>query len=158
MTAANTNGSGSSESGFTLVEILVALFVMLVGLSSAFALFAAATAMHKRALDQSTSAVMAESILSEVESKLTSGIQISQITRMNAEFPTYDGYRYDLELVPMDDNEDEIYVKLTIRYLKQGRDRSQHFSTIMIRHIPFKGRDPYAPRQQLRHRHRLLFR
>ena len=46
--------------GFTLVEILVALFVMLVGISSAFALFAAATALHKRATDQSSAAVIAE--------------------------------------------------------------------------------------------------
>lgn len=135
----------SASGGFTLVEILVALFVMLIGLSSAFALFAAATAMHKRALDQSTAAILADSIFSEVESKLTVGVEINKLARTGDTFPEFKGYSYDLELIPVDDNEDEIFVKVTIRWRKQGRERNQVFSTILIRHIPFKGRDPFAP-------------
>jgi hypothetical protein len=104
---------------------------MLIGLSSAFALFAAATAMHKRATDQSISAMMADSIFSEVLD--------------NKPQPRgYEGYKYDLELVPLDENEDEIFVRISIRWLTQGRERSQVFSTILIRHIPFKGREPYS--------------
>ncbi len=132
--------------GFTLIEILVALFVLLIGLSSAFALFAAATAMHKRATDQSTAAIMSDSIFSQVESKLTAGVEITRIARTNADLPGYEGYKYDLELIPVDENENEIFVRLTILWRKQGRARSQVFSTILNRHIPFKGRDPYAPR------------
>jgi prepilin-type N-terminal cleavage/methylation domain-containing protein len=138
-------GTHYSNSGFTLIEILVALFVMLIGLSSAFTLFAAATAMHKRATDQSMVAIMADSIFSEVESKLTSGVELSRISRSDARFPRYEGYRYDLLLVPMDDNEDEVYMRLSIRWKTQGKERSQVFSTILIRHIPFKGREPFYP-------------
>ena len=137
-------GSAQRSSGFTLVEILVALFVMVIGLSSAFALFAAATAIHKRATDQLVATIMAESIFSEVESKLTSGIEISRIARTDGTSEQYEGYRYDLELVPLDQGQDEVYVKVTIRWRKQGRARSQVFSTILIRHIPFKNREPYS--------------
>lgn len=135
----------NSNGGFTLIEILVALFVMLIGLSSAFALFAAATAMHKRATDQSMAAIMADSVFSEVESKLTSGVDISRIARLDAKFPKYEGYRYDLTLIPMDENEDEIYVRLAIRWSTQGKELSRVFSTILIRRIPFKGREPFYP-------------
>jgi len=134
-----------SSGGFTLIEILVALFVMLIGLSSAFALFAAATAMHKRATDQSMAAIMADSIFSEVESRLTAGVDINRIARMDARFPKYEGYRYDLELIPLDANEDEIYARLSIRWNTQGKELSRVFSTILIRRIPFKGREPYYP-------------
>jgi type II secretory pathway pseudopilin PulG len=137
--------SCSESGGFTLVEILVALFVMIIGISSAFALFASATAMHKRATDQTTVAMMAESILSEVENRLTAGTPIEAIARADATFSGYQDYRYDLELQPIDEEGCEVFVRLGIRWLKQGRERNQEFTTILLRHIPFKGREPYIP-------------
>lgn len=136
----------SKASGFTLIEILVALGVMILGMTSAFALFAAATAMHKHAVVQSTAAILADNIFSRVESELTAGADISRIAKTNADARDegYGGYTYDLELVPIDTQENEIYVRLTIKWRKEGKKRHQQFSTILLRHIPFKGRDPYA--------------
>jgi len=130
-----------SERGFTLVEILVALFVMLVGISSAFALFAAATALHKRATDQTSAAVIAESIFSQLQSELTAGVELSDIRKANLMPKGYEGYRHDIELVPIDPYENEIYVRLVITWLKRGTGREQEFSTILLRHVPFRERD-----------------
>jgi type II secretory pathway pseudopilin PulG len=129
--------------GFTLVEILVALFVMLVGISSAFALFAAATALHKRATDQTSAAVIAESIFSQVQSELTSGVELSDIRRGKYMPRGYENYKYELELVAVDDYENEVFVKLTVVWRQKGMGRKQEFSTILIRHMPFRERDYY---------------
>jgi hypothetical protein len=125
------------------VEILVALFVMLVGISSAFALFAAATALHKRATDQTSAAVIAESIFSQIQSELTAGVELSDIRKADLMPIGYENYRYDLELVSIDAYENEIFVRLTVTWLKRGMGRKQEFSTILIRHIPFRERDYY---------------
>jgi type II secretory pathway pseudopilin PulG len=134
-------GPNRAEEGFTLVEILVALFVMLVGISSAFALFAAATALHKRATDQTSAAVIAESVFSQIQSELTAGVELSDIRKADLMPKEYESYKYDLELVPVDVYENEIYVKLTVTWRKRGTGRKQEFSTILIRHIPFRERD-----------------
>ena len=137
---ADTN---KTTGGFTLVEILVALFVMLVGISSAFALFAAATALHKRATDQTSAAVIAESIFSQVQSELTAGVELSKIRKGNYMPKGYEEYKYDLEIVAVDDYENEVFVKLTVIWRKRGMGRKQEFSTILIRHMPFRERDYY---------------
>jgi len=144
----NDNTMPRSSGGFTLVEILVALFVMLIGLSSVFALFAAATALHKRATDNSTAAILSDCIFSEVATQLTSGVQVEKIRKYNAAFPGYEGYKYDVELVAIDmeeeQNANEFFIRLTIRWQKQGRERNQVFATIINRRIPFKGREYYS--------------
>ena len=129
--------------GFTLVEILVALFVMLVGISSAFALFAAATALHKRATDQTSAAVIAESIFSQVQSELTAGAELSDIRKGSYMPKGYEDYKYELELIAVDNYENEIFVKLSVIWRKRGIGRKQEFSTILIRHIPFRERVYY---------------
>lgn len=123
---------------------------MIIGMASAFALFAAATAMHKHAVVQSTAAVLSDNIFSRVESELTTGADLSMIIKTNADASDegYEGYKYDLELVSVAPDENEIYVKLTIKWQKEGRERHQVFSTILLRHIPFKGRDPYRDKSR----------
>ncbi len=125
------------------MEILVALFVMLVGISSAFALFAAATALHKRATDQTSAAVIAESIFSQLQSELTAGVELGDIRKADLMPRGFEDYKYDLELVPVNEYEEEIFVKLTVTWRTRGTGRKQEFSTILIRHIPFRERNYY---------------
>ena len=53
----------------------------------------------------------------------------------------YENYKYDLEIVVVDDYENEIFVKLTVVWRARGMGRKQEFSTILIRHMPFRERD-----------------
>ena len=44
--------SASSESGFSLLEVIVALGILSVGIAAAVSLFTAGTAAHSRAVDR----------------------------------------------------------------------------------------------------------
>jgi type II secretory pathway pseudopilin PulG len=128
------------ESGFTLLEIIVALALMMIGIASAFALFAAGTALHKRSVDQTNTALIAEQVFSDLDSKLTTGIDIAKLQKKGASLPEFRDYTYDLHLIPIDKNGEELYVDLTVRWKTRGKIREQTFSTIRIRSLPFKER------------------
>lgn len=57
--------------GFSLLEIIVALGIFMVGAASVFTLFAAGAGAHKRAIDRANAARAADSIFAELESKWT---------------------------------------------------------------------------------------
>lgn len=59
------------QRGFSLLEIIVALGIFMVGAASVFALFAAGAGAHKRAVDRANAARAADSIFAELEAKWT---------------------------------------------------------------------------------------
>ena len=130
------------ESGFTLLEIIVALSIMLIGIASVFALFAAATALHKRSVDQTNAALIAGMVFSDLDSKITTGIDIAKLQKTGASLLEFPNYTYDLHLTPIDENGEELYIDLTVRWKTKGKIREQTFSTIRIRALPFKEREP----------------
>ncbi|MFH1421493.1 MAG: prepilin-type N-terminal cleavage/methylation domain-containing protein [Planctomycetota bacterium] len=128
------------NSGFTLLEVIVALSIMMIGISSAFALFAAATALHKRSIDQTNSGLIAETVLSNLDLKLTTGIELSDLQIVNGALPEYPNYTYELILVPLDADEREIYIDLAVKWKRGGKLCEQVFNSIRLRRLPFKER------------------
>jgi len=57
--------------GFSLLEIIVALGIFMIGAASVFALFAAGAGAHRRAVDRANAARAADSIFAELEAKWT---------------------------------------------------------------------------------------
>src|SRR5882724_3314218 len=57
---------GASEAGFTLVEILIALFVMAVGLMGVAALFVTAIASNQRNKVDSGATLVSETVLDQI--------------------------------------------------------------------------------------------
>ena len=51
--------------GFTLVEILVALGVLTLGIGGVLAIFTAAAATHRQALDETVTSIIADSVIAE---------------------------------------------------------------------------------------------
>jgi len=54
------------QAGFTLIEILMAIAILVVGMTGVVAVFGVAVGTHKRALEDSTIAFLAESLLSDI--------------------------------------------------------------------------------------------
>ena len=131
--------------GLTLLEIMVALAIMIIGIASVFALFAAATALHKRAVDQTNAALIAQKILSELDCRLTAGADIKELQKTGVALPEFPNYTYDLRLTPVDKTQNEFYVDLAVRWKTRGRVREQRFNTICIRSLPFKEREMNYP-------------
>ena len=69
----------SKESGFTLLEVVVALGILTVGVSAAIALFAAGTASHRRAVDRIRAIEVSEVVLSALEGTIRDGGTVTDL-------------------------------------------------------------------------------
>jgi|GEM_PF-3298787 len=57
--------------GFTLIEIMMAIGILVIGMTGVLALYAVAVDAHRRAMDNSGMAFLAESMLSEITADFT---------------------------------------------------------------------------------------
>ena len=86
--------------GMTLIEVLVAILIFSVGATSLIALFAAASATHKRGVDRTHAALIAEEIFSEVQARYIGQADLeSLIADLEDDVPErIDGYAWSLIL------------------------------------------------------------
>lgn len=92
--------SAARERGFSLMEVLVAMVILTVGATSLIAVFAAAAATHKRSVDHTHAAVVAEEVLAEVQARYIPGVDLDELeASLLAELPeTINGYDWDVVL------------------------------------------------------------
>jgi prepilin-type N-terminal cleavage/methylation domain-containing protein len=150
------------ERGFTLVEILVAMAILAFGLTAVIGLFTLATATHKRAIDGTTAALVAERAMAEVRGGLTLAFDASSLPRLAAVDPqaspppdpetrvltrdgTFDGfpgYAFDVYLTPLEGaspRDAEAYLlEVRVRWKTQGRDRASHFQSVVFRRVAMR--------------------
>lgn len=60
--------------GFTLLEVVAAIFIFLMGVVGVISLFASATVFHKDACDRTFCALLIENVVPDIERKLSAGI------------------------------------------------------------------------------------
>ena len=56
------------NAGFTLIEILIAMAIFLIGSSSIWGIVSVSLTMHRDSIDEQKIAIMADSIISELRS------------------------------------------------------------------------------------------
>lgn len=129
------------ETGFSLLEVLVAVGIVTVGVTSVLALFAAGVDVHKQAVDQSNAALAVESIASELEGRYTIAAIDAWIRAENAkgrrnvderdylaaigpaepvEIPGFPGYRYDVKFTPLDESGFAVMAEIRVYWRKGG--------------------------------------
>lgn len=117
-----------SESGFTLLEIMVALGIFAVAIASIMSLLLVAASSHKSAVDYTRAAMLAETVAADLEGQLRLGKPLRPVKdAAHASFPRM---RYDLELHPVDDYCAEAVI--VIRWKREGKDREQRFGTVLL--------------------------
>ncbi len=145
---------GSGGRGFTLIEVLIALAIMAVGTTAAIGLFTAATAMQKRALDQTTAALLADMALADARGAVSLTFDAKALEaarpatskdppvlffRRNATHSDYPGYVYDLLLTPIDavtpEEADAFHAEVRVRWKMTNRVRVSDFRTVILRRI-----------------------
>jgi len=117
--------------GFTLVEVLVALFIFAVGIVGVMALFVGAARTGQMAAEETEAAMVAGTAVADVRSRLDAGQKPSpQPPREAAEFPRC---MYEVSVVDLDDSGREFFVRVTVRWKSGGRERKLDFDTIVVR-------------------------
>lgn len=133
------------EAGFSLLEILVALGILAVGLSSVFALFIAGTAAHRRAIDRYDVSQVAEQVFTDLESTIQSRWQLANgddpfeflealendppIQEAQRKWPDYD---LELKLLPVQSSEDTLVARLNVKWRNRGSDRTEVFEQVLL--------------------------
>lgn len=121
----------SRRAGFTLLEIMVALGVLAIGASAAFALLVAAASAGRRAEHQVNAALLADTVIDDLKADVTFDLDLSDLplatdvlaeqqqngplpadaptapnaetryVRRDAVSPSYPDYKYDVAITPI---------------------------------------------------------
>lgn len=140
--------------GFSLLEIIVALGIFMVGAASVFSLFAVGAQAHKRAVDMSNAARAAEAIFAELEAKWTVvGDLQKRPTKGGAKggrkgdhdypvlasgkppwsVPGYPEYTYDIQYTPVDEEDNAVMTTVFIHWQRRGQARVETFRRLLLR-------------------------
>ncbi len=126
-----------SRRGFSLIEVLIAMVILGLGAGSLVALFAAGSSIHKRSVDRTRAALVAERVFSEAGLVYTQGVSPGDVVgKLRQRLPeVIDGYRHEvIAFHPEGDewSDQELYVQAEIRWKRSGRARAETFATILL--------------------------
>ncbi|MDE0959327.1 MAG: type II secretion system protein [Planctomycetota bacterium] len=126
------------ESGFTLLEVVVALGILTVGVSAAISLFAAGTASHRRAVDRIRAIEVSEVVLSALEGTIRDGATVTDLIQNPPWQPLisrWPGISVEVRYgtVPKVDFTDELLVEIHVQWISRGLDSEEVFRQIVPR-------------------------
>ncbi len=125
------------EGGFTLLEVIISLAILVLGLSAILPLFAVGTASHKRGIDQTMVSLIAPHITARLQERL---YELNPQPLTNQEYAEVGRvYKYDATFTPLDLSDKDrmaFIVRVTVRWSENASLHSESFSTILLRRTP----------------------
>jgi Tfp pilus assembly protein PilV len=128
--------------GMTLVEVMVSFAILIAGLVTIFAILNAAIRSHKRAVNETEAAIVAESIIAELRAEFFRGHvpRTDGPTTFNAstDYPVYSYNRNILAMEAPRSGVDraladrEYFVRVEVRWSDQGDNKSIKVDTVMF--------------------------
>ncbi len=139
------------RAGFTLIEVMMAMFILLLGMSSLLGLLTFGAAMSRSASLRTASAGAVEKIVADLEEtlfplELHQGVEVAgePIEIKDREVPGAAGLIYSARATPLPDERHpealEYAVEIELGWQVSGTERSSKFTTIMLREVPFGAR------------------
>lgn len=132
----------ASTRGMTLIEIMVAFAILVVGLVSIFAMLNAALRSHKRAMNETEAAIVAESVLADLRSEFQRGRIVRSdgkgIFEQSTDFPEYAVRKTIVPLEPTRKGvagaggDREFFVRVEVRWSSQGDNKSVNVDSILF--------------------------
>jgi prepilin-type N-terminal cleavage/methylation domain-containing protein len=126
------------RAGFTLVEVLVALGVLAVGIGGVMALFAGAAGTHRRAVEETAAAIIADTVIAEQRALFSRRPGSEPAVQDRVPVPGYE--LYTVSLLPFVLARDEasgvavqVYLEVRVHYMSRGRERTTSYRTVFYR-------------------------
>lgn len=119
--------------GFTLLEILIALVVFVLGSISIWGLFASAINTYNQSVDHEIAAIIASSIVAELQD--VRGKSLPPIYKTEeGKSPHFPNYKYKIKRINL--GHGATFLKIKIIYLRRGREREFKFNTVIYHVLP----------------------
>lgn len=139
----------AKDTGFTLIEVLVAMGVLVIGMTGILALYTASVAIQKEATERSDVAVHVSGVMAAIEDALDRASEQGEDRRGALEalsgrtipVPNDARYRYQLTVVPdpSDDGGTIFLCRVVLLARRKGRDQVHDFGYFPI--VPERGND-----------------
>lgn len=135
----------SARGGFTLVEVVLAMFVLLLGMTSILGMLSFGAALARTASLRTGAANAIEAVVSDLEETLfpleldARGDEVvgEPEDAVGREVPGYPGLTYSTNSTPNPENPLEYRVDVEIHWAVGGTTRSKRFTTLLLREVPF---------------------
>lgn len=136
--------------GFTLIEILLALGILLIGLTGVLGLLTFGAAMSNAAVLRRDAAAASEAVFADLEERLfplvvEDGVEVvgEPLEIARRPVPGYEGLSYTARAERLDRpatdaaRPEEYRVDVEMSWTSGGRQRSKTFTTLFVREVPF---------------------
>lgn len=138
-------GPGGNRSGFTLIEVVLAMFVLLIGMTSILGLLSFGAALARTAALRSGAANGIEAVVTDLEETLfpleldDNGEEVAGEPRdiQAKPMPGYPGLTYSTTSTQNPENPLEYRVDVEVNWAVGGTTRSKRFTTLLLREVPF---------------------
>lgn len=129
-TAARRPGS---EAGFTLMEVVIAMLILVTGMVSILALFAHAVGIHRAAVDDARTAMVAESVLDRLDFEWSESGSVGGVQGMTFEGPEVAPYAVSTSATEVADSEDALAVTVTLTWRRGTKEQEAVFHSVLLR-------------------------
>ncbi|MAB77974.1 MAG: hypothetical protein CMJ89_01355 [Planctomycetes bacterium] len=153
----NRSPNGAGSRGFTLIEVVMAMFLLLLGMTSILGLLSFGAAMARTAELRSSAAQSIQAVLADLEESLfplvldEAGEEVAgePLPIADQPLPGYPNLVYSATATPNPDPQAcrsdsgaalEYLVKVEISWSTSGLKRSRKFETLLLREVPFGAR------------------
>lgn len=72
-----------SPHAFTLIEVLIAIAILVIGMVGVLAAFASAIGLHQRGIDQTSAAMLAETVLRQKQTEALAGLSCKEMSTLS---------------------------------------------------------------------------
>lgn len=137
--------NGGRRAGFTLVEVVLAMFVLLLGMTSILGLLSFGAALARTANLRTGAANAIEAVVTDLEERHfpleldPDGEEVVGEPQdvVDRAVPGYPGLTYSTTSTPNPANPLEYRVDVEVRWAVGGSTRSKRFTTLLLREVPF---------------------
>jgi hypothetical protein len=141
---------GATREGFTVLEVVLAMFVLLIGMTSLLGLFSFGASLARTAELRAGSARAIDSICADLEESLFPWVEVDgsevagePVAIEGRPVPGHPGLTYSARATP--DPEElarrggplEYRVDVEIAWTTRGSRRAKSFTTLLLREVPF---------------------
>lgn len=136
--------------GFTLVEMMIAMGILVVGVTSVLGLLTFGAALQRTAERRTEAALVAAQVVADLrdsfDAQASGPAEQPAVLRFEPAIAGHPNLRATVQLRRNPELEGEYVAEIALRWLERGRWRSETYRTIVQREVPFHRRAAAALR------------